>query len=92
MGIFASKDKKGDNRKRPVDQSNQMTQLDKSKLEVKRGKNRISKFSKKLEQQIVKLDQDARNYVKSGNKKKALYTLRLKKLKIKSLDDVEQKK
>lgn len=91
MGIFASKDKKGDNRKRPVDQSNQMTQLDKSKLEVKRGKNRISKFSKKLEQQIVKLDQDARNYVKSGNKKKALYTLRLKKLKIKSLDDVEQK-
>ena len=32
MGIFASKDKKGDNRKRPVDQSNQMTQLDKSKL------------------------------------------------------------
>jgi len=91
MGIFASKDKKGDNRKRPVDQSNQMTQLDKSKLEAKRGKNRISKFSKKLEQQIVKLDQDARNYVKSGNKKKALYTLRLKKLKIKSLDDVEQK-
>ena len=91
MGIFASKDKKGDNRKRPVDQSNQMTQLDKSKLEVKRGKNRISKFSKKLEQQIVKLDQDARNYLKSGNKKKALYTLRLKKLKIKSLDDVEQK-
>ena len=91
MGIFASKDKKGDNRKRPVDQSNQMTQLDKSKLEVKRGKNRISKFSKKLEQQIVKLDQDARNYVKSGNKKKALYTLRLKKLKIKSLHDVEQK-
>ena len=91
MGIFASKDKKGDNRKRPVDQSNQMTQLDKSKLEVKRGKNRISKFSKKLEQQIVKLDQDTRNYLKSGNKKKALYTLRLKKLKIKSLDDVEQK-
>ena len=91
MGIFASKDKKGDNRKRPVDQSNQMTQLDKSKLEVKRGKNRISKFSKKLEQQIVKLDQDARNYLKSGNKKKALYTLRLKKLKIKSLHDVEQK-
>ena len=91
MGIFASKDKKGDHRKRPVDQSNQMTQLDKSKLEVKRGKNRISKFSKKLEQQIVKLDQDARNYLKSGNKKKALYTLRLKKLKIKSLHDVEQK-
>ena len=91
MGIFASKDKKRDNRKRPVDQSNQMTQLDKSKLEVKRGKNRISKFSKKLEQQIVKLDQDARNYLKSGNKKKALYTLRLKKLKIKSLHDVEQK-
>ena len=88
MGIFASKDNY-DKRKVPVDQSNQMTQLDKAKLEVKRGKNRISKFSKKLEQQIVKLDQDARNYLKNGNKKKALYTIKLKKLKIKSMENVE---
>jgi len=91
MGIFASKNNSDNpgNRKIPVDQSNQMTQLDKAKLEVKRGKNRISKFSKKLEQQIVKLDQDARNYLKDGNKKKALYTIKLKKLKIKSMENVE---
>jgi charged multivesicular body protein 6 len=91
MGIFGSKDSSGNpgNRKIPVDQSNQMTQLDKAKLEVKRGKNRISKFSKKLEQQIVKLDLDARKYLKSGNKKKALYTIKLKKLKIKSMENVE---
>lgn len=88
MGIFASK---GDsvNRKVPVDQSNQLTQLDKAKLEVKRGKNRISKFSKKLELQIAKLDQDARRYLKEGNKKKALYTIKLKRLKIKSMENVE---
>ena len=88
MGIFASK---GDsvNRKVPVDQSNQLTQLDKAKLEVKRGKNRISKFSKKLELQIAKLDQDARSYLKEGNKKKALYTIKLKRLKIKSMENVE---
>ena len=90
MGVFASKSTPKTDGKRPVDQSNQMTNIDKAKLEVKRGKNRIAKHSKKLEQQCVKLDQDARMYLKAGKKKKALYTLKLKRLKIKSIENVEK--
>ena len=90
MGIFASKSVSKTDGKMPVDQSNQMTNIDKAKLEVKRGKNRIAKHSKKLEQQCVKLDQDIRKYLKAGKKKKALYTLKLKRLKIKSIENVEK--
>ena len=83
MGIFQSKSGTGSGpgKKLPVDQSAQMSSLDRAKLEVRTGRNRLTKWSKNLERDMANLQNAAKECMLANKKEKALMLLKLRKLK-----------
>lgn len=67
------------------DQSDKMTALDKAKLDVRKGKVRLTKWQKYLENETSRLHESAKELMRAGKKEKALAVLKLKKLKISAL-------
>ena len=87
MGIFQSKSGTGSGpgKKLPVDQSAQMSSLDRAKLEVRTGRNRLTKWSKNLERDMANLQNAAKECMLANKKEKALMLLKLRKLKASAL-------
>ena len=90
MGIFGSKDDTHETaRKYPVDQSSEMTALDRAKLDVRMGKNRLTKWSKHLEKEMDRLQMTAKELLKANKREKAMMVLKLRKLKTASLQSTQ---
>ena len=87
MGLFNSKQKDDPVKKTPsiFDQSNEMTALDKAKLDVRKGKVRLSKWQKYLEKETGRLQESAKALMRAGKREKAIVVLKLKKMKVNAL-------
>ena len=87
MGLFNSKQKDDEVKKNPsiFDQSNEMTALDKAKLDVRKGKVRLTKWQKYLEKETGRLHESAKELMRAGKREKAMVVLKLKKMKVNAL-------
>jgi hypothetical protein len=75
----------------PVDQSNQLTAVDKAKLDVRKGKMRLTKWAKHLDKETGKLQEMAKRSLTNGNKEKALRILKIRKMKAGALTQAREK-
>ena len=92
MGLKSSKtDSTSTAARLPVDQSSQLTPLDKAKLDVRKGKMRLTKWTKHLDKETERLHDMAKNSMKNGNKEKALRILKIRKMKVSALSQAREK-
>ena len=86
MGLFQSRSRANDSHgNMPIDQSSEMSKLDRAKLEVRTGKNRLTKWSRTLERDMDKLREAAKECMLTNKKEKAFMLLKLRKLKASAL-------